>query len=84
MYANFIHRQGATDYSIRHMDKISGKVSLSPYSPKIMVAYTSYRELRIYFAVQIRPFIDWTWTAEMTLSLQVDLVLSDAVYTNEA
>ena len=44
----------------------------------------AYRELRIYFAVQIRPFIDWTWTAEMTLSLQVDLVLSDAVYTNEA
>ena len=43
--------------SIRHMDKISGKVSLSPYSPKIMVAY---RELGVYFAVQIPPFIDWT------------------------
>ena len=38
----------------------------------------AYRELRIYFVVQIPPFIDWTWMAEMTLSLQVDLVLSDA------
>ena len=54
-YANFIHRQGATDY--RRMDKIVGKVSPSPYSPKIMVVY---RELRIYFTVQILPFIDWT------------------------
>ena len=59
IYANIIHRQGATDYSItiRCMDKISGKVSLSPYSPKFAVAY---RELRVYFAVQIPPFIDWT------------------------
>ena len=44
----------------------------------------TYRELHIYFAVQIPPFIDWTWTAEMTLSLQVDLVLSDAVSASEA
>ena len=63
------------------MDKILGKVSLSPYSPKITVAYG---ELRVYFAVHILPFIDWTWTAEMTLSLQVDLVLSDAASTSEA
>ena len=28
-------------------------------------------------------FIDWTCTAEMTLSLQVDLVLSDAADTSE-
>ena len=43
--------------TIRCMDKILGKVSLSPCSPKIMVAYG---ELRIYFAVQIPPFVDWT------------------------
>ena len=67
--------------AIRHMDKILGKVSPLPYSPKIMVAYG---ELHIYFAVQIPPFIGWTWTAEMTLSLQVDLVLSDAASTSEA
>ena len=53
-YVNFIHRVLPT---VRRMDKILGKVSLSPYSPKIMVAY---RELRVYFAVQIPPFIDWT------------------------
>ena len=41
--------------TIRRMDKILGKVSPSPYSPKINVAY---RELCIYFAVQIPPFID--------------------------
>ena len=63
------------------MDKILGKVPPSPYSPKITVAY---RGLRIYFAVQIPPFIDWTWMAEMTLSLQVDLVLSEASPTSEA
>ena len=62
------------------MDKIWGNVSLSSYSPKITVAY---RELHVYFAVQIPPFVDWTLTAEMTLSLQVDLVLSDAASTSE-
>ena len=67
--------------TIRHMDKILGKVSPLPNSLKITVAYG---ELRVYFAVQIPPFIDWTWTAEMTLSLQVDLVLSDAASTSEA
>ena len=40
--------------------------------------------LRVYFAVQIPPFIDWIWTAKLTLSLQVDLVLSDAASTSEA
>ena len=65
---------------IRRTDKISGKVSPLPYSPKITVAYG---ELRVYFAVQILPLIDWTWTAEMTLSLQVDLVLSDTASTSE-
>ena len=63
------------------MDKILGKVSPLPYSPEITVAYG---KLRIYFAVQIPPFNDWTWTAEMTLSLQVDQVLSDAASTSEA
>ena len=63
------------------MDKILGKVSPSSYSPKITVAY---RELHVYFTVQILPFTDWTWTAEMTLSLQVDLVLSDVASTSEA
>ena len=63
------------------MDKILGKVSPLHYSPKITVAYG---ELCVYFAVQILPFIDWTWMAEMTLSLQVDLVLSDAASTSEA
>ena len=43
--------------TIRRKDKILGKVSLSPYSPKITVAYG---ELHVYFAVQILPFIDWT------------------------
>ena len=52
------------------MDKILGKVSPSPYSPEIMVAYG---ELRVYFTVQIPPFIDWTWMAEMKLSLQVKI-----------
>ena len=63
------------------MDKILGKVSPSPNSKNITVAYG---ELCIYFAVQILPFIDWTSTAEMTLSLQVDLVLSDTASTSEA
>ena len=63
------------------MDKILGKVSALPYSPEIMVAYG---ELHIYFTVQIPPFIGWTWTAEITLSLQVDLVLSDMASTSEA
>ena len=67
--------------TIRRMDKVLGKVSLLSYSPKIMVAY---RELRVYFAVRIPPFVDWTRTAEMTLSLQVDLVLSDTASTREA
>ena len=53
--------------TIRRIDKILGKVSPSPYSSKITVACG---ELRVYFAVQIPPLIDWTWTAEMTLSLQ--------------
>ena len=78
MRSLFINRALPT---IRRMDKILGKVSPSPYSPEITVAYG---ELRVYFAVQIPPFIDWTWTAEMTLSLQVDLVLSDAASTSEA
>ena len=52
------------------MDKILGKVSPSPYSPEIMVAYG---ELRVYFTVQILPFTDWTWMAEMKLSLQVKI-----------
>ena len=43
--------------TIRRMDKILGKVSPSPYSPKLPVAYG---ELRVYFAVQIPPLIDWT------------------------
>ena len=38
-----------------------------------------YWELHIYFAVQIL-----TWMAEMSLSLQVDLMLSDATSTIEA
>ena len=82
-YANFIYRQGVTDYNfIRRMDKILWKVLQSSYSPKITVAYG---ELRVYFAVQIPPFIDWTWTAEMTLSLQVDVaMLSDVASTSEA
>ena len=67
--------------TIRRMDKILGKVSPSPYSPKITVVYV---ELCVYFAIQNPPFIDWTWMAEMTLSLQVDLVLSDAASTSEA
>ena len=67
--------------TIGRIDKILGNVSPSPYSPKITVAYG---ELRVYFADQIPPFIDWTSKAEMTLSLQVDLVLSDAASTSEA
>ena len=66
------------------MDRNLGKASSSPYatySPEITVAYG---DLRVYFAVQIPPFIDWTWKVEMTLSLQVDLVLSDAASTSEA
>ena len=43
--------------TIKRMDKILGKVSLSPYSPNLPVAYG---ELRIYFTVQIPPLIDWT------------------------
>ena len=67
--------------TIRRMDKNLVKVSLSFYSPKITVAYG---ELRVNFAVQIPPFVDWTWTAEMTLSLQVYLVLTEAASTSEA
>ena len=43
--------------TIRRMDKNLGKVSLSSYSPKITVVYG---ELRVYIAVQILPFVDWT------------------------
>ena len=43
--------------TIRHMNKILGKVSPSPYSPKITAAYG---ELHVYFAVQVLPFIGWT------------------------
>ena len=67
--------------TIRHMDKNLEKVSPLPYttySPEITVAY---RELCVYFTVQIPPFIDCM--AEMTLSLQVYLVLSDAASTTE-
>ena len=46
--------------------------------------------LRIYFVVQIPPFIDWTCageecraTAEITQSLQINLVLSDMAATSE-
>ena len=52
--------------------------------------------LHVYFIVQIPPFIDWSCTvvvrarkesvlatAEMTQSLQVDLVLSGAAATHE-
>ena len=64
------------------MNKILGKVSLLPYSPKITVAYG---ELRIYFAVQIPPFtVTLTGLEQLTLSLQVDLLLSDAASTSEA
>ena len=41
--------------TIRHMYTILGKVSPSPYSQNIMVAYG---ELHVYFAVQIPSFID--------------------------
>ena len=44
----------------------------------------AYWELCIYFAVQIPPFVDWIWSSEMTLSLQVDQVLSDVASTSEA
>ena len=67
--------------TIRRMGKILGKVSPPPYSPKFMAAYG---ELCVCFTVQIPPFTDWTWMAEMTPSLQVDLVLSDAASTSEA
>ena len=43
--------------TIRRMDKILGNVSPLSYSPKITVAYG---KIRVYFAVQIPPFIDWT------------------------
>ena len=49
--------------TIRRMDKIVGKVSPSPYCPKITVVYG---ELGVYFVVQIPPFIGWTGTAELT------------------
>ena len=41
--------------TIRPMDKLLGKVLLSPYSPKSTVVYG---QLHVYFAVQIPPFID--------------------------
>ena len=54
-----------------------------------MVAY-----IHVYFTILILPFNDWTCSAahageeceattEMTLSLQVDLVLNDAAATND-
>ena len=43
--------------TIRRMDKILGTVSPSSYSPNNTVAYG---ELRVYFAVRIPPFVDWT------------------------
>ena len=68
------------------MGKILGKVSLSPYTlqSKNYISLHCYREFRVYFTDQISPFFDWTETAEMTLNLQVDLVLSDTASTSEA
>ena len=46
-YTNFIYTiKDRVLPTIRHIDKILGKVSPSPYSPKITVAY---RELRVLF-----------------------------------
>ena len=47
--------------------------------------------LRVYFVIQVPPFIDWTCsareecetTAEITRNLQIDLVLSDAADPSE-
>ena len=47
--------------------------------------------LRVYFVVQIPPFLDWTCgggeecgaTAEITRSLQLDLALGDVAATSE-
>ena len=60
----------------------------------ITLKIENYSSLHVYFAVQILPFIDWTHiavpaaeecgaTAEMTLSLQVDLELSNVAATSE-
>ena len=75
-YANFIHRQGATDYKAHGSDFKGEKYHHRLIQTKI------YGSQHVYF-VQILPFIDWTYTAEMKLSLRADLVLSDAADTSE-
>ena len=79
--------------TIRGMVQIGGGVGSG--GGIIALLYTeNYGCLRVYFVVQILPFIDWTcsavrareeWraTAEMTLSLQVHLVLSDTAATRQ-
>ena len=71
-YADFIHRQSATDYKAHGSDFRGDKYHRSFIQTKNDGSL-----------VQIPPFIDWTGTAEMTLSLRVDLVLSYTVDTNE-
>ena len=52
-YTNFIYTiKDRVLPTIRHIDKILGKVSPSPYSPKLPVAYL--------FHCPDPPLIDWT------------------------
>ena len=78
----FIHRQVKVLLIIRCRDQImAGSVALQS---------ESYDSLCLSFVIiHTLPFSDWTCSAcwreaEVTLSLQVDLVLSDVAATTEA
>ena len=76
---------------IENIVKRTSRDLISFFSPNGRHTDQNNGSLRVYFVVQILPFIDWTCgggeecgaTAEITRSLQIDLVLSDAAANSE-
>ena len=66
--------------TVRCMDQTCGGGGGGGHYHRRFIWTKNYSSLRVYF-VYIPP--DWTCTAEMTPSLQVDLVLTDAADTCE-
>ena len=88
-FANFIHRHRALPTITRIYQWLGGGGGGGGGGD--LHTDQNNGSLRVYFVVQIPPFIDWTCsageecgaTAEITRSLQIDLVLSDAATTSE-
>ena len=84
-YAYFIHRQYTTDCKVQGSD-LKGRSIALYYSPQITVAY-----MLISLPSRFLPFTvlaehageECRTTTEVTLSFQVDLVLSDAAAISE-